>query len=137
MSKTRMGTDLATTLVLDYDKLDARAVCHMSFGARSPRDSYATIIGSEGEVVIPDVLCRVTKFSIAKYKREGYEGTWSDYEKFEYTFPGHGLNLEADAVARDIRGEPNAASDFILTPRRQARGQARLPPVHYRHFDNL
>lgn len=105
MSKTRMGSDLSTTLVLDYDKLDARAVCHMSFVARSPKDTYATIIGSKGEVVIHDVLCRIQSFSIALYDKDKPGHEWSEHEKFEYDFPGIGLNLEADAVARDIRGE--------------------------------
>lgn len=108
MSKTRMGTDLATTIVLDYPRLDARAVCTMSFNARMPREHTATISGTEGEVVIHDVLCRITKFSVAKYtpgKTPQEPGIWGEPETFEYKFPGTGLNLEADAVARNLRGE--------------------------------
>lgn len=108
MSKTRMGTDLATTIVLDYPNLEARAVCSMSHNARSPKDHTATISGTEGEIVIHDILCRITKFSVTKYKPGktfADRGEWSEPEVFEYTFPGMGLNLEADAVARDIRGK--------------------------------
>ncbi|GMK59341.1 hypothetical protein CspeluHIS016_0703560 [Cutaneotrichosporon spelunceum] len=106
MSKTRMGTDLDTTIVLDYTNLEARAVCNMSFNARTPREHSATISGTEGEVVIHDPLCRITKFSVAKYtpgKTPQMPGTWGEPQLFEYQFPGTGLYFEADAVARDIR----------------------------------
>ncbi|BEI83934.1 hypothetical protein CcaverHIS002_0405380 [Cutaneotrichosporon cavernicola] len=106
MSKTRMGTDLDTTIVLDYANLEARAVCNMSFNARMPREHTATISGTEGEVVIHDILCRITKFSVTKYtpgETPQMPGKWGEPQTFEYAFPGTGLYFEADAVARDIR----------------------------------
>lgn len=105
MSKTRMGTDLSTTLVLDYEKLEVRAVCHMSFASRSPHNHHATIIGTEGEIVIHDVPCRIERFSVSKYtKNEKGKDAWTEPEKFEFPIPGFGLVFEAEAVARDIRG---------------------------------
>ncbi|CAK9786842.1 NAD-binding protein [Cutaneotrichosporon oleaginosum] len=106
MSKTRMGTDLDTTLILDYANLGARAVCNLSFNARMPREHTATISGTDGEVVIHDVLCRITKFSVTKYtpgQTPQTPGKWGEPQMFEYSFPGTGLYFEADVVARDIR----------------------------------
>lgn len=109
MSKTRMGTDLATTIVLDYPALGpngaARAVCNTSFATRYPRDVTATILGTGGEVYINTILCRITKFTIIKFtpgaSRE--EDKWEEPRVVEMDIKGMGLNLEADAVARDIR----------------------------------
>jgi predicted dehydrogenase len=106
MSKTRMGTDLDTTIILDYPDIEARAVCNMSFNARMPREHTATISGTKGEVVIHDVLCRIQKFSVTLYtpgETPQKPGKWGEPQLFEYAFPGTGLYFEADAVARDIR----------------------------------
>jgi hypothetical protein len=112
MSKTRMGTDLCTTLVLDYTSPDlpaTRAVCTTGFNARSPYRRTATIVGSHGEVVIHTMLCRVTEFTVFKLRKFRIEGKEWDEEVMEEAeavkmeIHGMGLNLEADAVARDIR----------------------------------
>jgi len=108
MSKMRMGTDLCTTLVLDY-KNGSRAVCTTGFNARSPYRRTATITGTDGEVVIHSMLCRITEFTVYKLRRTKVEGKDYDEELMEEVesvkmdIAGMGLNLEADAAARDIR----------------------------------
>lgn len=105
MSKTRMDTDLSTTIVLDYPNLDARACCNTSFATRFPHDTTATIIGTGGQIIIHSVLCRITKFTIYRFTpgKTREEDKWDTPEVVDIDFPGTGLNLEADAVARDIR----------------------------------
>lgn len=105
MSKTRMGSDLATTLVLDYPSLDARATCSMNWNARAPRDAWATIVGTKGEIVIHDGLYRIARFTVHRLVEENADrkkAVWEE-DRVELDFAGTGLHLEADAVARDVR----------------------------------
>lgn len=104
MSKTRMGTDLCTTMVLDYASLGARAVCTTGFNARTPHRRTATIVGTEGEIVIHNALYRITEFTVYQlHKKDGGEEEMVQSETVKMEIEGMGLNLEADAVARDVR----------------------------------
>lgn len=60
------------------------------------------------EIIINDGLSRLTTFTI---RRANYDGkqlqptSWEEDEVIEQGFKGFGLQYEADAVARSLRGE--------------------------------
>lgn len=48
MVKTRTGTDLSTSITMDFPKIYGKAVCTTSFAYNSPKDEPGMIVGTRG-----------------------------------------------------------------------------------------
>lgn len=122
MVMSRNNVDLSTCIILDFEKLGARAVLTTSHAHESSTEVRATILGAKGyilartlafeltplrELLIHDGLSHITKISVKSKMREEITSTEPEFATrvFETPFDGFGLYFEADAVARDLRGK--------------------------------
>ncbi|OCB85415.1 NAD-binding protein [Sanghuangporus baumii] len=104
----RTGVDLHTSWTLDFPrigKVGARAILSTSIGVNGCRDAVTRIQGTKGEIIMPWATARPESFTI-RHSKVGRGPQDYTEEVCKFPIQGTGLNWEADAIARDIRGKP-------------------------------
>lgn len=110
MVMTRTGTDLSTSVTMDFPKILGKAVCTTSFAYNSPKDEPGVIVGTRGEIVLHGAVSRPTSLTIKTIKGDPapapFIKEWNEPIEVDAELgPGFGLYFEADAVGRSLRGE--------------------------------
>jgi predicted dehydrogenase len=89
------GADEMTSIILNYDKLKAQAICTASMRHKSAPE-FCRIEGDKGTVSVGGVAASKPGFLAVRINGK-------EEEKIEFEAPGFGFYFEADAVAADLR----------------------------------
>lgn len=89
------GVDEMTSMILNYDKLKAQAICTASMRYKSAAE-FCRIEGAKGSVLVGGVATSKPGYLVVRVDGE-------EERRIEFEAPGFGFYYEADAIAADLR----------------------------------